>query len=278
MKKFNWRPVAVVAALAVILAAGVWYVNGVYIPNKKEALANEVLGENNAQIGQPAQDAQQSEESTYDYTIDPDELVTVDIGEVLGNESSVTVSTDENGDVWIDRDWVVDTTDYDKSDREPGEEIAAGNMASGGNTESITDEDGVYHGEQPSGSSTGNGSSSSSDNGSNGGGSSSDTNGEDAPSGSTESGDANSDNGSSDTGDGSGNSGSSGSSDNSGSSSSGGGSSSDSTPKNGDTRVVDGVEQIYINGFGWISSGGGSQSIPIEVNTSGETCSNANFG
>jgi len=47
----------------------------------------------------------------------------------------------------------------------------------------------------------------------------------------------------------------------------------------GDTRVVGGKEQMYVEGFGWTDVGDGGHTDYIEMGPdTGEICENASFG
>ena len=150
----------------------------------------------------------------------------------------MTVTTDENGDIIVDRTWDEDTGDLPVSNG-PGSPIA--NIGGGGG-EKITGEDGAYHGEQPApqtpengGSGSGTEADSKNDGKTDSGKSGETPNTPSTPSGGTDS------------------KPSSGGSETNGGSSTGGNSSSGSSkPKDGDTRTENGKRQEYVDGFGWV--------------------------
>ena len=139
MKK-SW--VAAITALSLTLAVGgaAYYINSVYLPAKQLEAANAL------RTDAPAQ----AEEGTnYDYTIKVGETVAPNT-EKFSENSSVTVTTDETtGDVWITRDWLNDGSSRVSSEPPTLEDTgrAEANIGSGG--ANIVDSDGVYHGEQP---------------------------------------------------------------------------------------------------------------------------------
>lgn len=42
-----------------------------------------------------------------------------------------------------------------------------------------------------------------------------------------------------------------------------------STPKNGDTKTIDGYKYTYVDGFGWVKNGGANERTEIDVELSG---------
>lgn len=139
MKK-SW--VAAITALSLTLAVGgaAYYINSVYLPAKQLEAANAL------RTDAPAH----TEEGTnYDYTIKVGETVTPNT-EKFSEGSSVTVTADETtGDVWITRDWLNDGSSRVSSEPPTLEDTGRveANIGSGG--ANIVGSDGVYHGEQP---------------------------------------------------------------------------------------------------------------------------------
>ena len=126
----------IIACAVVFIVAGgfIWYARGVAIP--------KIDAENDRLLAEMQEEKQKAEEETeYDYTIIPQEE---QAASVSGDTGSVTVTVDENGDEWIERDWSKETGGDTKTETKPAESGA--NIASGGG-EVKTDESGVYHGE-----------------------------------------------------------------------------------------------------------------------------------
>lgn len=273
--KNNKTALAILLAAALATGGGIYYANRVYIPAKNAEAAAELRAQREELQAQ--QDAQAPE---YDYRIEEIAAgeITLDGGsaDVAGRKSNVTVTTDENGEKWIHRDWgAVDVSKLDKYDEEPDRGSTA-NMGSGGG-ELELDEDGVYRGDhpmEPTGGSGNNGgdpskSDGSGGSGNNGNGDSPNTgngNSGDSGNGDSGSGGSSGDGGSGDNGSpggngGNGNSGNggSGSSGNGGSGSSGGNNSGgssggSSSPEWGERRTNPdtGKEEVYVPGFGWM--------------------------
>ena len=267
--KNNKTALAILLAAALAAGGGIYYANRVYIPAKNAEAAAELRAQREELQAQ--QDAQTPE---YDYRIE--EIAAGEISldgsaDVTGRKSNVTVTTDENGEKWIHRDWgAVDVSKLDKYDEEPDRGSTA-NMGSGGG-ELELDEDGVYRGDHPMEPTGGDNSGDSSKSGGSGG------------SGNT----GNGGNGSSgnDGNTGSGNNGGSGSSGNGGSGPSGndgnggssGGSSSPTLDSNGldsslygSTRINPdtGDKEIYVPGFGWVHDGSGAEQDSVHNELTG---------
>ncbi len=284
--KNNKTALAILLAAALATGGGIYYANRVYIPAKNAEAAAELRAQREELQAQ--QDAQAPE---YDYQIEEIAAgeISLDGGsaDVTGRKSNVTVTTDENGEKWIHRDWgAVDVSKLDKYDEEPDRGSTA-NMGSGGG-ELELDEDGVYRGDhpmEPTGGSGNNGGDPSKSDGSGGSGNNGDNgsddtgNGGNGGPGSGDSGNGNSgsggssgDGGGGNTGNGgsgssgnggSGNNGNGGSGSNGGNSGSSGGSSS---PEWGERRTNPdtGKEEVYVPGFGWQEpTGGKSESVHI---------------
>lgn len=135
MKK-NWKAIVAVLALALMVGGIAFYVHGVYLPARQAQKADELRGD--------AREAAIIEQTSYDYTIKVEPNTKAD-----NKDSGVTVTTDKDGDVWISRDWTGDTSGYEHTDSpdEISESGAVANIGSGAG-DNIVDEDGVYHGEQ----------------------------------------------------------------------------------------------------------------------------------
>ena len=114
--KVNGVALGFAAAVSVVLGAGAWYVNNVYLPKAQEA---------KAQALQTEVAPQQEDPSQYDYTIPVDESAITARGgeeqtpqnddpapaapssgsEVVTESSARPGQGDEPTDVWITRDW-----------------------------------------------------------------------------------------------------------------------------------------------------------------------------
>jgi hypothetical protein len=237
--KSNRKALTITAVLALLVCGSAIYANKVYLPTKQDQQVQELLVEPDET---PAEN-DLALKSTSDAQ--PEESKTTE-------DSNVTVTTDENGEVWISRNWLVDTSGYDLSDgpteatdangNAEDENTGAGANISAGQAADIVGEDGVYHGENVAETPA-----------------PTDTN--EAVSNNTQSTAAAATTVSPSTtqSQSSGNSG---------------------TPQPGDTRVVNGVKQTWVTGWGWIylSEGGTSEPSSGTSGYIGETCPNASFG
>lgn len=222
--KLNWKYAAATAAGFAAVLGAIYYVNCVYLPNR--ALERGIAKDAATMAAAQAAEEKAQNERTYSFNIN------TELGQrsATSSDEGVTVTTDENGVVTIDRAWDVDTGDLPVSNG-PGSPIA--NIGGGGG-EKITGEDGAYHGEQPAPQTPENGGSGSgTEAGSkNDGKTDSGKTGETPNTPSTPS--------------------SSGTDSRPASGGNGGSTGSSSTPKDGDTRTENGKRQEYVDGFGWV--------------------------
>ena len=137
----NWKYIAATAAGFAAVLGAIYYVNCVYLPNR--ALERGIAKDAATMAAAQAAAEKEQNERTYSFSIN------TELGQrsdsAADPDEGVTVTTDENGVVTIDRAWDVDTGDLPVSNG-PGSPIA--NIGGGGG-EKITGEDGAYHGEQP---------------------------------------------------------------------------------------------------------------------------------
>lgn len=222
--KLNWKYAAATAAGFVVVFGAIYYVNCVYLPNR--ALERAMAMDAETLAAERAAEEKAQNERTYSFNIN------TELGQrsAAGSDEGVTVTTDENGDIVVDRTWDEDTGDLPIS-AGPGSPIA--NIGGGGG-EKITGADGAYHGEQPTAQTPENG------------GSGSGTEADSKNDGKTDSGKT-------------GETPSTPSTPSSGTDSKPN-SGSSSKPKDGDIRIVDGKEQMYWDGFGWVDKGDGGHT------------------
>lgn len=122
--KNHWKPVAVIAALAVLIGGATYYVHDIYLPTRQAEKAEE--------LQQVTQDAEPiAAASTYDYTIR------------AGGATVRAGSVDENAATADEGDG-----DLFEAALDDGGVVAVANIGSGGG-EMPLGEDGAYHGEQP---------------------------------------------------------------------------------------------------------------------------------
>lgn len=159
--------------------------------------------------------------SDYEYTIHPENPVT----SVKKAEEAVEVEEEKNGDVTIHRTWDKKEEDMNTSVSSP-EDTVSTNIASGG--DKITGTDGAYHGETPAPATP-------------------------TPTTNTKPTNPTSTTTTPET--------STNTPSNSGDTSNSESTPSSSIPKNGDTRVIDGQEQMYDTVFGWVDCGTGSTTV-----------------
>lgn len=231
----NWKYIAATAAGFAAVLGAIYYVNCVYLPNR--ALERAMAMDAETMAAERAAEEKAQNERTYSFNIN------TELGQrsATSSDEGVTVTTDENGDIIVDRTWDEDTGDLPIS-AGPGSPIT--NIGGGGG-EKITGEDGAYHGEQPAAQTPENGGpgsgteADSKNDGKNDGKTDSGKTGETPSTPSTPSSgtDSKPNSGGSSTG---------------GSSTGGNNNSGSSKPKDGDRRVVNGQEQEYWNGFGWV--------------------------
>ena len=139
--KLNWKYAAATVAGFVVVFGAIYYVNCVYLPNR--ALERAMAMDAETLAAERAAEEKAQNERTYSFNIN------TELGQrsdsAVNSDEGVTVTTDENGDIIVDRTWDEDTGDLPIS-AGPGSPIA--NIGGGGG-EKITGEDGAYHGEQP---------------------------------------------------------------------------------------------------------------------------------
>ncbi len=239
--KQNWKYIAATAAGFAAVLGAIYYVNCVYLPNR--ALERAMAMDAETMAAERAAEEKAQNERTYSFNIN------TELGQrsATSSDEGVTVTTDENGDIIVDRTWDEDTGDLPIS-AGPGSPIA--NIGGGGG-EKITGEDGAYHGEQPAAQTP--------ENGGSGSGTEADSKNDGTDNGKTGETPSTPSTPSSGTD----SKPSSGGSSTGGSST--GGNSSSSKPKDGDIRIVDGKEQMYWDGFGWVDKGDGGHTDYIEM-------------
>ena len=255
--KQNWKYIAMTAAGFVVVLSAIYYVNCVYLPNR--ALERAIAMDAETMAAKQAAEEKAQSERTYSFSINT-ELGQRRDDNAAGSDEGVTVTTDENGVITIDRVWDVDTGDLPVS-AGPGSPIA--NIGGGGG-EKITGEDGAYHGEQPAAQTPENGGSGSgteadSKNDGTGNGKTGET--PSTPSTPSSGTDSKPSSGGTDSKPSSGGSGANG-----GSSTGGNNNSGNSKPKDGDRRVVNGQEQEYWEDVDtWVDVGDGGHTDYIEM-------------
>ena len=239
--KLNWKYAAATAAGFAAVLGAIYYVNCVYLPNR--ALERAMAMDAETLAAERAAEEKAQSERTYSFNIN------TELGQrsATSSDEGVTVTTDENGDIIVDRTWDEDTGDLPIS-AGPGSPIA--NIGGGGG-EKITGEDGAYHGEQPAAQTP--------ENGGSGSGTEADSKNDGTDNGKT----GETPSTPSTPASGTDSKPSSGGSSTGGSST--GGNSSSSKPKDGDIRIVDGKEQMYWDGFGWVDKGDGGHTDYIEM-------------
>lgn len=233
--KKNWKPITAIALAFCAVGAAAYYVNCVYIPGKEQERAAALA----------ATELRIPQKETPQYTIDtsnPQTTTTVLGSGTNSADDNIKVTTDADGNVTIDRNWDgVNLDELDTSTAAPGAPTA--NIGSGGGK--ITGTDGAYHGEQPTtpAPSTGGSDRTTTTKPSTGDSASKpSTDTEKKPSTGTTTKPATPSTGDTTT------------------KPSGGSGSGGSTPQMGDIRVVDGKEQMWIEGFGWTEDGGGGHT------------------
>ena len=242
--KQNWKYIAATAAGFVVVFGAIYYVNCVYLPNR--ALERAMAMDAETLAAERAAEEKAQNERTYSFNINTELGQRSDSAAV--SDEGVTVTTDENGDIIVDRTWDEDTGDLPIS-AGPGSPIA--NIGGGGG-EKITGEDGAYHGEQPAAQTP------------ESGGSGSGTEADSKNDGKTDSGKT----GETPSTPSTPSSGTDGKPSSGGSSTGGsstGGNSSSSKPKDGDRRVVNGQEQEYWEDVDtWVDVGDGGRTDYID--------------
>ena len=228
--KQNWKYIAATAAGFAAVLGAIYYVNCVYLPNR--ALERAMAMDAETMAAERAAEEKAQNERTYSFNIN------TELGQrsATSSDEGVTVTTDENGDIIVDRTWDEDIGDLPIS-AGPGSPIA--NIGGGGG-EKITGEDGAYHGEQPAPQTP------------ESGGSGSGTEADSKNDGKTDSGK---------TGETPSTPSTPSTSGTDSKPSSGGSTGSSSTPKDGDRRVVNGQEQEYWEDVDtWVDVGDGGHT------------------
>ncbi|WP_312612471.1 hypothetical protein [Oscillibacter sp.] len=220
--KRNWKPVTAFALALSAVGAAAYYVNFIYIPGKERARAAELTA---AQVVPETP-------KNYNFSIDTSNPASISKTTPGTNsvDDSIKVTTDADGNVTVDRTWDADPDELDTTAAAPGTPTA--NIGSGGGK--ITGTDGAYHGEQPTATKPSSGDSSGTDN-------TKPSTGDTTTKPST--GDKTTT-----------------PSDDSSTKPSTPSKPSSSTPKSEDTRIVDGKEQVYLEGFGWVDVGDGGHT------------------
>lgn len=238
--KQNWKYIAATAAGFAAVLGAIYYVNCVYLPNR--ALERAMAMDAETMAAERAAEEKAQSERTYSFNIN------TELGQrsATSSDEGVTVTTDENGDIIVDRTWDEDTGDLPIS-AGPGSPIA--NIGGGGG-EKITGADGAYHGEQPAAQTP--------ENGGSGSGTEADSKNDGTDNGKT--GETPSTPSTPST------SGTDSKPSSGGSSTGGNNNSGSSKPKDGDRRVVNGQEQEYWEDVDtWVDVGDGGHTDYIEM-------------
>ena len=227
--KRNWKGItATVVAFGAVFGA-IYYVNNIYLPDKRQAVAEQLAAQDTAEVVTPKE---------YNFDINETQPTALSSGNGTNTaDDSIKVTTDADGNVTIDRKWDhVDLDELDTSTAAPGAPTA--NIGSGGGK--ITGTDGAYHGEQAATTTPSTGSSGTTTTKPSTGDSASkpSTGTESKPSTGTTTKPTTPSTGGSTTEKPSGGSGS-------------------STPQDGDIRTENGKQQEYVDGFGWVDVGTG---------------------
>ncbi len=280
MKKGTWVPITIFALVMAAVGYGLWYGSQVYIPKlnaeKVAAIRAEQAAEAEATRLAEEKDADTVDAAPYDYSIpiSEDALRKQRAAEAYDPDDAISVTTDENGDVWITRDWsnaeglnVAEPPDAE-ADQSPAKANIAGEAG-----EIPTDENGVYSENIPEpASKPTTGSPKPSSNPTPSTGDVPDT--PETPASSGNGGSGNGDNGGSSSGSNTAPAG------NGGSGSGGGTGGGSGTPKQGDIKYVDGQMYRYNSIAGWLPSGD-QQSYSthgaVTATELGERVENANF-
>ncbi|WP_312281031.1 hypothetical protein [Oscillibacter sp.] len=231
--KRNWKPITAFALALSAVGALAYYVNFIYIPGKQEERAAELTAAQAQAVPDTPKD--------YNFTIDTSNPASISKTTPGTNsvDDSIKVTTDADGNVTVDRTWNADPDELDTTTAAPGTPTA--NIGSGGGK--ITGTDGAYHGEQPSTTTPITG-----------------TDSTKPSTGDTTTKPSTGDKATTPPSDSSTTKPSDGSTKPSTPSKPG-----SSTPKDGDIRTVDGKEQEYVDGFGWVDVGSGGQTDYIEM-------------
>lgn len=267
-----------------IVGGGIWYGAEIALPNAKAEKAEQIrLAQEAEAAARLASEGGSEQASDYDYSI-PITAEAISEAAAAGNKASaddaVNVTTDDNGDVWITRDWSNSEglNETDPPDPNADNGGAKANMASGG-TDIPFDSNGVYSEHRDEGTTTPGGTPSGKDTNPGGGS---------TPTGTTSNPDSGSTPTGSDTGNSGGNpntgtqpqTGGTGNTTNPGGSGGNGnggngGNAGSGSPKNGDVKYIDGQRYVYLSGFGWLQSDdNGGQS----VGTPGSNAGAADYG
>lgn len=221
MKEFlkkNWKGISATVVAFGAVCGAIYYVNCIYLPGRQQAAATKLAA------------TQPDTPKEYNYTVSTANSQTADSSESSSGTSSnpandrIKVTTDQDGNVTVDRTWDAKPGELDTSSAAPSAPTA--NIGSGGGK--ITGTDGAYHGEQPTATTPSAGSATTKPTAD-----SSKTTTKPADSTTTPT---------------------------KPSTPSTPSTPSSSMPKDGDTRVVDGQEQEYWDGFGWVDKGDGGHT------------------
>lgn len=278
-------PVVITLVVFTLLGGGIWYGAEIALPNAKAEKAEQIrLAQEAEAAARLASEGGSEQASDYDYSI-PITTEAISEAAAAGNKASaddaVNVTTDNNGDVWITRDWSNSEglNEIDPPDPNADNGGAKANMASGG-TDIPFDSNGVYSEHRDEGTTTPGGTPSGKDTNPGGGS---------TPTGTTTNPDSGSTPTGSDTGNGGGNpntgtqpqTGGTGNTTNPGGSGgngnggNGGNTDGGGSPKSGDVKYIDGQRYVYLSGFGWLQSDdNGGQS----VGTPGSNAGAADYG
>lgn len=149
MEQKRWLPILLTLFVFALVGGGIWYGAEIALPNAKAEKAEQIRLAQEAEVAaRLATEGGSEQAADYDYSI-PVTSEAIKEAVAAGNKASadnaVNVTTDDNGDVWITRDWsnpegLNETDPPDPNDDKGG---AKANMASGGGDIPF-DSNGVY--------------------------------------------------------------------------------------------------------------------------------------
>jgi len=217
--KKNWKGITATVVAFGAVCGSIYYVNCIYLPNRQQAEAAKLTA---IQPVAPPKD--------YNFAVSTANSQTPDTSANSTNPANdrIKVTTDQDGNVTVDRTWDAKPGELDTSTAAPNAPTA--NIGSGGGT--ITGTDGAYHGEQPTATTPSTGTTTTkpaTDSSKTTTKPSTTPPAPAKPSKPTPKAPSN------------------------------------STPQMGDTRVVDGKEQMYVEGFGWTDVGDGGHTNSIDM-------------
>lgn len=212
--KKNWKGLtATVVAFGAVCGA-IYYVNCIYLPGRQQAEAAKLAA------------TQPVTPKEYNYTVSTSNSQTADTSADSSNPANdrIKVTTDQDGNVTVDRTWDAKPGELDTTNTSPSSPTA--NIGSGGGK--ITGDDGAYHGEQAATTTSSTGGKTTTPSTGSSGSTTTTKPSDSSTKPSTPSAPVKPSTPSTPS------------------------APSSSTPKDGDTRVVNGQKQEYWDGFGWV--------------------------